>query len=201
MELTALELRDKDPAQFEKVLGSWREHALDYEWWDCIEEGFKEKCKPMGLAVDRIYFTGFYCQGDHAGFEGRVDLDGYMKHFKMDEEYPALYEAVVEDGSYLLAGYGRVHRGRAAFELYESTHMVDPIGVFKGLDEEAWNELINDQWRDSKLEKLVTETCNDLCHDLHRDLEKEYEYLTSEESFIESCECNEVKFEYEGEEE
>jgi hypothetical protein len=30
---------------------------------------------------------------------------------------------------------------------------------------------------------------------LYRELRDEYEHLTSEESFIESCECNEITFE------
>jgi hypothetical protein len=33
------------------------------------------------------------------------------------------------------------------------------------------------------------------CSKLYRELRDEYEHLTSEESFIESCECNEITFE------
>ena len=65
----------------------------------------------------------------------------------------------------------------------------------------TWNALISEQWADSRLSDLVTETCTDLGHDLWGELEKDYASLTSEEAFIESCECNNVKFEYEGDEE
>jgi hypothetical protein len=33
--------------------------------------------------------------------------------------------------------------------------------------------------------------------DLYSDLRKEYEYISSEEAFIEACECNEITFEIE----
>lgn len=196
MDLTATELRDKDPKQFEKEYQSWVQ-GFDWEWWDCIEEDFKEKCKPIGINVDRIYFTGFYCQGDHAGFEGSVDLWTFMKHMKLDEEYPALYAAIVDDGSYIKGGYGNY---RMEFELRKGTYDTLPSGVFKDLDEDTWYALVSDQWDECGLESAVKEVCNDLCYDLWRELEKEYEYLTNEDSFIESCECNDVTFEYQGEE-
>ena len=49
---------------------------------------------------------------------------------------------------------------------------------------------------DSVLQAYV----DNISHQLYRDLRDEYEHLTSEESFIESCECNDVTFEIEGEE-
>jgi hypothetical protein len=41
---------------------------------------------------------------------------------------------------------------------------------------------------------------DDISRQIYRDLRNEYEHLTSEESFIESCECNDVTFETEDEE-
>ena len=200
MELTALELRDRDEHQFYKEYYDWCGYALDYEWWDYIEEGFKNKCTPMGIDVTRIFFTGFYSQGDHAGFEGRVDLSRYMKYYKMDEEYPALFAALCEDGGYIDVTHGHRWYGME-FDLREGTYYVPPCNVFQDLEEETWNALISEQWADSRLSDLVTETCTDLGHDLWGELEKDYASLTSEEAFIESCECNNVKFEYEGAEE
>jgi hypothetical protein len=38
---------------------------------------------------------------------------------------------------------------------------------------------------------------DDISRQLYRDLRDDYEHMTSEESFIESCECNDITFEIE----
>jgi len=48
---------------------------------------------------------------------------------------------------------------------------------------------------ENELQSYVDEVCNNL----YRMLRDEYEHLTSEEAFIDSCECNEITFEIEGE--
>jgi len=199
MEVTALELRDKDPRQFQKEYDSWREYATDYEWWDCIEENFKSEHAAKGINVTRIFFNGLYVQGSHAGFTGDVNLAPFMKHNELDEEYPALYQACTDDGSYVVVQehgrYGMAFDWRANFD-------VAPAGVFKDLDEETYQALVMEQEADARIEDHIREVCNDLAYDLFRDLEQEYEHLTSEESFIESCDVNEVKFDLdEGDEE
>jgi coenzyme F420-reducing hydrogenase alpha subunit len=77
-----------------------------------------------------------------------------------------------------------------------------PSGVFANLDQLAWEELIDEQEREADLATAVVEFCKELAAELYKDLEAEYEHLTSKESFIESCDCNEVLFdiEIEGEE-
>jgi len=77
-----------------------------------------------------------------------------------------------------------------------------PSGVFENLDQQAWEELIDEQEREADLEDSLLKFCKELAAELYKDLEAKYEYLTSKESFIESCDCNEVLFdiEIEGEE-
>lgn len=196
--VTATELRDKAPKQFEREYHSWCEYACDYEWWDYIEEDFKESCARKCIEVERIFFDGFYSQGSHAGFTGSVNIAEFMKHNTLDEQYPALYQACLDDGSYVVvqqgARYGMGFDWRANFD-------VAPGGVFKDLDEETYQALVFAQEAEACLEQHIKAVCNDLASDLFHDLEREYECLTSEESFIEHCECNDVKFEIEGEEE
>jgi hypothetical protein len=194
-EVTASELRDKDPKAFNRDYEDWVAYALDYEWWDCIEEDFRAEHAEKGIEVTRIFFSGFYHQGSHAGFTGDVNIASFMKHTKLDEQYPALYQAVFDDGSYVVVQesgrYGMGFDWRANFD-------VAPAGVFKDLDEDTYRELVNQQEADADLETYVKEVCEDLAHDLFSALEQECEHLTSEESFIEHCECNDVKFEIEG---
>ena len=43
----------------EKALEKFREHNLDYEWWDCVYEDAKEVGSLMGIEIGNIYFSGF----------------------------------------------------------------------------------------------------------------------------------------------
>ena len=45
------ELKETDPKRFEREYWSWVEHECYYEWWDSVEECFKERMKEFGLDV------------------------------------------------------------------------------------------------------------------------------------------------------
>ena len=72
-----------------------------------------------------------------------------------------------------------------------------PSGVFKDLPQEDWDALVEEQLAAEDWEQLILDQCEALASDLHSALVDEYEYLTSEEQFIESCECNDVTFDLE----
>jgi hypothetical protein len=68
------------------------------------------------------------------------------------------------------------------------------------LDKDTWVELVEDQSGSLDVEAEIKSTCERFMSEMYYKLRDEYEHLTSEESFIESCECNEITFEIEGEE-
>jgi hypothetical protein len=115
------------------------------------------------------------------------------------ERYLALYLACKQDGSYMTLRTN--NRG-----FYMHTNIVDhlyetaPEGVFSMLDEDAWTELVIDQWDRAGLEDEMKSTCERFMQDMYDKLRDEYENLTSEDAFIESCEFNDATFEIEGEE-
>ena len=198
-ETTAKELQELDPKRFEKEYYKWMEFALDYEWWDALYKQFKADCLPKGVRVDTINFSGFGSQGDGATFDGQVDIPTYMELQGLHETYPALYLAVVDDGSRI--GVRQTHRGNmetCGYNMY--ANQTAPSGVFENLDQQAWEELIDEQEREADIEDNMLKFCKELAAELYKDLEAEYEHLTSKESFIESCNCNEVLFDIEGEE-
>jgi hypothetical protein len=196
--VTASELLILDARQFQKEHEDWQQNAFGYDWWDGVYEYFKETCDGLGIRVDQIAFSGFWSQGDGAAFEGRVDLTKFMEHKGLHIEHPALYLAVKDDGSYFLVRCSRTNNMRGGeYECY--ANQTAPSGIFEGLDQEAWEELVEVQEEDAQLEDAALEYCKELAGGLYRDLETEYEYLTSEESFIESCDCNEITFELETE--
>lgn len=194
-EVTAKELQELDPKRFDRQYYAWLEYAADYDWWEWYEHSFKLDMNAAGVTVDRIGFDSYPWR---AWFSGRVDMREFMEHLRLDEKYPALYVAVEQDGSYVTVSNGRYGN---AFSLNETLYNTEPDGVFKFLEAHAWEELLNDQLYEASLETEVEEFCATACHQLARDLENDYDHITSVESFIESCECNDVTFEIETDEE
>ena len=204
-QVTAAELKELDPKRFEKEYWEWVSYsALWDEWTDSIEGMFKEDVAPFGARVESIeYNIGVY--DTEAIFIGAVAFDEFMEAYKVEgvplsELYPALYLAVCEDGSWVRVT-SNYRRMGIHLDIREQISITDPAGIFSGLDPDAWEELLDDQWNACDLESHVRDFIDDKRGDLARDLQAEYEHLTSEEAFLESCEANEITFELEIEDE
>ena len=197
--VTSKELQTLHPKRFQEEYSNWREYALDYDWWEYVFEGFIEDVRPFGVTIgpNDLCFSLGYSQSDYAAFTGRIDVADYMQEKGWDETYPALYLAVKDCGDYATVSERRSH-GRVNYDgaCIGNTY---PAGVFQHLESEAWDELVSEQYYAAGLEDELQSYVDEVCNDLYDRLRDEYEHLTSEESFIESCECNEITFEIEEE--
>ena len=194
--LTAKELKTLDPKRFEKEHYKWQEYAGDY-FAEGVQENFTEDMAEFGVEVEEIRYSGFYCQGSYAAFTGRIKIAEWMESVDgLSMEYLALHLAVREDGSCATVHTSHMGNMRVDFDGFYDTL---PIGVFSGLDQESWDKLLDEQVTDIALDDRLKEWCDDKAKDLYRTLEKAYEWATSEEQFIESCDCNDVTFEIEDE--
>jgi hypothetical protein len=191
MQLTALQLKEKDPKRYEQELCN---HYPDHDWWDFIESDFTEQVAPMGVRVDSIYFEDHY--GWTAGFEGRLTISPWMQSQKLDEKWYPLWVAFEQDG-----GYVRV------IELFRRNYKLDwndditcttPEGVFSDMDQQDWEDMLQEQLEQSGIYSLIEEWITDQGHELATRLRDAYEYETSEENFLDMCEANEITFDYEG---
>jgi hypothetical protein len=200
--ITAQELLEQDPKRFREEYLKWTEYAADYDWWDYIKERLKEKLEPAGVRNIKLQFSLSYSQSDYATFEGRIDVHKWMDVTKdgdqtYAEKYPALRLAIEDYGDYAsVTTYNRSCGARVNLDdgCVGNTYA---SGVFAGLESEAWDELVEEQFYEAGLEQALQDYVDDISRQLYRDLSDEYEHLTSEEAFIESCECNEVTFEIE----
>lgn len=190
--MTMRALKEADPKAYEE----WREHALDWDWWGSVYEMAKENAQPLGFRVDAIWFSDFASQGDGASWEGSVDLFKFLAHQQSDDPRWHVVSALLEDG-WLNTHAGILHSGRYYHEMnmvvsYENNfnpHNV-PLGkVDKGAYKNAnVCELYEAIGGDSTINELldwVQEDARDYARDIYKHLEEEYEYLTSEEMFIE----------------
>jgi hypothetical protein len=198
--LTVRELKDWHPKRFDKEYYHWCEYSVDDGWAEYLEGNFRERHAPQGVEAYSIWFS-LHGQGSYACFSGVVHAAKLMKHLKLDEEYLPMYLAMESDGSRFSVSGSR--RGGMHVEFDGVPGDTEPMGVFSALDQEAWENLLNEQLDESDLEEVVQSFCDDICHTLLNELEQGYEHMTSEESFIESCEINEVTFDIktEGDEE
>ena len=138
-------------------------------------------------------FCGFYSQGDGAAFAGKVYVYEWMEIMKLDEQYPIAYLACKSDGSYVTLRKGSGYNMFSNLE--EQLCYSEPEGLFAELDVDEWHELVNEQFDAMSVETEILTYCEDLAKDLYKSLRDEYDSLTSEEAFIDSCECNEITFE------
>lgn len=194
MRLTAQQLKEKDPKQFEKEYYEWCRHEPYGDWWECEWDRFVEDMdgsplKPTGKLQFDLYHRTI-------SFDGSVNLAQFMEGIGMHEQCYPLWQAIKDDGSRLMVR--PTHRGNFEFELYESTYDSLPTGVFADMSEEDWADMLQEMWQAHDPEGAAREFVETAAHDLLCRLEEEYEHRTSEESFIESCECNDVTFDYEG---
>lgn len=202
---TPEELRTLHPRRFKKEYEDWALHAADWNWTDCEQDECKKDLALYGIHADSLYWNIAYSQGDGASFDGFVNIHDWMNavyadaEFTYAEKYPALYLACKQDGSFIRVRTGNrgMHMG---FDFRENWQGTRAEGIFTGLDDSAWEELIEDQVTDADLEAEIRKDCEARMYDFYRTLRDEYEHLTSEEAFIESCECNGITFELEEEE-
>jgi hypothetical protein len=192
MQLTALQLKEKDPKRYEQELCN---HYPDHEWWDFIESDFTEQVSPMGVHVDSIYFEDHY--GWTAGFNGRIKIAPWMQAQKLDEKWYPMYVAFAQDGSYVRVSNNN-RRSGFSLDWNDNIAYTVPEGVFSDMDPQDWEDMLQEQLEQSGIYSLIEDWVTDQGHELATRLQKTYEYETSEEHFLEMCEANEITFDYEG---
>ena len=183
----------------------WNVEHID--WWDSTYDDFKERMKTIGIEVDRMYFSGFWSQGDGACFEGSVtDWDLFLRSLGYTDK--VLIQHAMDHFSFSVEHSGHYYHENCT---HFSTNIPYPDG---GSDEwfierygpypwdaddvraKAWLALLNN-YDSTKLEDEFEEAFKDHMRQLYKDLEEEYDYLTSDEAVWESLEANEMTAEVE----
>lgn len=193
MEVTAQQLKELDPRQFEKEYWHWVDNCIDTDWWEHVQAAFAEDVYPLGVRVDYIQFD---LHDRWAQFEGKVTLAEWFKHYPLKDDRFLLQQALIDDNAYIMAAPR--HRTSMSFDWYENTAYSSPTGVFADMDEDDWTAMLHEMWGGGDVEVWVEDDIKGLCHDLLKRLEEAYDWETCEERFLESCECNEIKFDYQG---
>jgi len=187
--------------QQDEILDKHRHWNVEHiDWWDGVYDCFKADMDAIGIDVDKMYFSGFWSQGDGACFEGSVnDWPKFLA--SLGYTCPALI-ALAETGW----RFGVEHKGHyyhenctrfdACLNTLDSNDAVDDddfAQTFSPYQSEiqtaAWMALIADYTR-LDLEERFEEAFKDHMRALYNQLEAEYDHLTSDEAILDSLEAN-----------
>lgn len=197
--LTITELKERDPRQFDKEYYEWLEYASDYDWHSFHTDHFKEEMAKLGLTVDAVDLDGDHYNRFDAIVRGNMPFHVLLKHLKMDEVYLPLYLDALDTRVLVVFSIG--WRSRQTVEVEELySYESRPQGVFSDMEPTDWQELVEEQFNAEDWEQLALDWLTLHTDKLTDDLEKDYECITSEEAFIESCEANNITFEVEEDE-
>lgn len=188
IEKTVYEFSELSDKAKQKALQDHCEHGMDHDWYDFVYEDAKEIANLMGIDIDKIYFSGFWSQGDGAMFEGGY---GYKKNSVNAVKEYAPQDTELHDIAQTLANVQRKY-------FYRLSASVKHHGYYHHERSNIITIEYDDSYDyrnvDEKDEDAIAECLRDFMKWIYRQLEKEYEYLTSEEYFKELCEVNEYNF-------
>ena len=202
IETTVYQLGELSVAAKEKVRAWYRDGAFDYDWYEFVFDDFEAICDIFGVCLKadpvrlvsggtrskpRIYFRGFWSQGDGACFEA---LYAYAKgarrkireHAPQDSELHRIADALhaAQRRNFYQLRAEASHRGHCYHEY--------SLSISVERDSPTWQDITADA------EETVTEALRDLARWLYRQLEREHEYLTSDETVDEAIAVNGYTF-------
>ncbi len=173
------------------------------DWWEYTYNEFTESMEQVGIEVERMYFSGFWSQGDGACFDGRIgDTKLFLdKHFT-PTDYPMIRKLVSSGGSIV---FKCSHRGHYYHENCTSfdvdcdlfAYVMDKPTDFHEQVVEGMDKQLDVEMDD--FEKESVEIFKNYMRDLYRKLEKEYDYLVGDEAVKETIIANDLNETDEGE--
>lgn len=180
-------------SQRNKLLDEYRYINVDHDWWGCVYDVFKDDMDRIGINVDKIYFTGFYSQGDGACFEGRVkDWSKFLAACGKSEaaKFFDIYTPSIS--------MSWTHRGHYCHE--NCTSFTYELGMENPYDEEddplrftVYDREYPIDGPIAHVDKDLIEFVKDQMRNLYRQLEEEYEGMTSDEVVTEAIFANAEK--------
>lgn len=172
----------------EKVLQKHHDINVAFDEWHVgVYEDWIEELKNYGFEDVKIYFSGFCSQGDGACFISKdVNLSLLAEKLNFSTREINIIRALQEQG-YIYSEFN--HKGHYYHEY--STY----FAIYDGYTRATWNHILKIV---ARLEIAIKDLIIELSKDIYRDLNEEYDYLTSEDSILETLEINNYEFDENG---
>ncbi len=165
---------------------------VDYEWWESDYDDFKNIGKIIGINIDKIYFSGFSCQGDGACFEGKYEYKkGSCKELKNYAPLDTELHRIAEE----LFQLQRKNFYRLGATVKQSGHYYHSgctdIDVYSD-EYQAWC------YDNPEVERDIKELLKDFMDWIYKSLNNQYDFLTGKEAIQETIEANDYDFTEDG---
>ena len=202
IETTVYRLDELSDAAKDKARAWYREGGFDYDWYDAVYEDFQRIAEILGIRFKtrtvhlmgggsrqepRIWFRGFWSQGDGASFEchysyqksAAVEIRAYAPQ---DETLRSIADALqtIQRRNFYQLRAEASHRGHYYHEYC--------MAISVERDSPTWQDMTEDA------EEIVIEALRDLARWLYRQLEREYDWLSSDEALDETIAANDYTF-------
>lgn len=202
LEITVFRFDELSEDARDRARAWYRDGGFDYDWFDAVYEDFQRVAEILGISFKtrtvrlmgggsrqepRIFFSGFWSQGDGASFEcyysyrkcASAEIRSYAPQDTTLHGIADALQAVQRRNFYQLRAEAS-HRGNYYHEYC--------MGISVERDSPTWQDMT------AGAEEIVTEALRDLARWLYRQLEREYDYLTSDEAVDEAIAANGYTF-------
>jgi hypothetical protein len=164
------------------------ENYLSYDWWHY--DGYVDDLEKLGFKDVKIYFSGFWSQGDGACFDAKIDLSN-VENLTIQEKrvVKLINEGYIDNFEITKNSYANhySHENTRKIETNFWTYGGNLISNFSNI-EEIYHNL------GEKLEKIRY----DKCKEIYESLYSQHEYLNSDEAIKEHIESNDLEFYQDG---
>lgn len=173
-----------------ELIDKHREINIHDEWYEHEYADFTAAMEEIGVHVERIYFSGFWSQGDGACFEGHIeDWGKYLCSIGVTD--PILIKEANDGWTFSWTQRGRYYHHKSV--------NFDDSGVYFPPSPYSEDDLRHDVWTAVMNTYDLLKLCDDIREDLeghmkklYRSLEEDYNYLTSDECVRESIIDNDL---------
>lgn len=176
---------------FDELSEEAKEHAIEknrdinvefWEWYHNVYDTFKEKYSDL-FDIEKIYFSGFWSQGDGAMFEYGGINEKLIDEFIAQLKFSPLRKKIVKNIFYF-SGNGKqsgnyYHERSCKHSTNVEHNYVVSMGHYPNIDDVMDDLQI-------MFEAFIEERYINLAQELYSMLESEYEWQTSNEA-IEQC--------------
>ena len=170
------ELVNEDGKTLDELIEEYRNAPVEFnDWHEYIIEDWTEKLEALGYEDPEIMFSGFWCQGDGAGFTPRYDIDKFVDNNKpliIQWLFPKITDGIDDLKNWLSIFI--THTGNY-YHKHSYNLNIDVEGEPEFITEDKLEEIA------TELECILEEQRLELCNEIYEDLQIEYEYLTSDE--------------------
>ena len=170
----------------------WYRKNTDNEYSEFVIDDAKEVAALMGWEIDKIYWSGFWSQGDGACFTGMMRYKKgcakLVKAYTNDTELNRIARAWqdLQHRNFYALRASVKHRGHYQYEMCTVFDCEDTRHNYGGL-------------QNPEVEDDIKEIARDFMRWIYKRLEEAYEYSVSDEVVAENIIANEYEFTEDGE--